>query len=133
MDLKQYFDDGMGFGVLSTADGDGRVNAAVYARPHCSEDGTLAFIMTERLTYRNLVSNPQAAYLFRRDASPGENPYQGVRLYLRKVGEDNDPDRIAALRRRSYGDARNGQHLVLFSVEEILPLVGAGDVNSANR
>ena len=37
MDLMRCFEEHTGFGVLSTADKDGRVNAAVYARPHCFE------------------------------------------------------------------------------------------------
>jgi len=63
-DLKTYFENTEGIGVLSTADAEGRVDAAVYSRPHSMEDGTLAFIMRDRLTHRNLQSNPHAAYLF---------------------------------------------------------------------
>jgi hypothetical protein len=50
MDLKEYFDDTKGVGVLATADGEGKVDAAIYARPHFMEDGTLAVIMRDRLT-----------------------------------------------------------------------------------
>ena len=69
MNLKKYFDEHQGFGVLSTADQDGRVNAAVYARPSCFDDGTVAFIMPDRLTHSNLQSNAHASYLFRQDAA----------------------------------------------------------------
>ncbi len=41
------------------------------------------------------------------------------------LAEDDDQDRIAKLRRRAYGDDRDGRHLVIFSVEKELPLVGA--------
>jgi hypothetical protein len=44
--------------VLATADGDGKVNSSVYARPHMMEDGSLAFIMRDRLTLKNIQSNP---------------------------------------------------------------------------
>ena len=64
MELKDYFETTRGTGVLSTADGEGRVDAAVYARPHFMEDGSLAFIMRDRLTHSNLQTNPYAAYLF---------------------------------------------------------------------
>lgn len=127
MDLKQYFDKHTGLGVLSTADDAGRVNSAVYARPHCFEDGTLGFIMPSRLTHHNLQSNGHATYLFREDPKPEGRRYTGVRIYLKKVGEDDDPDRIVKLRRRTYGDERDGRHLVLFAVEKQLPLVGAGE------
>ena len=34
MNLSDYFDNTKGCGVLATADSAGKVNAAVYARPH---------------------------------------------------------------------------------------------------
>ena len=55
MNLKTYFDETKGLGVLSTADGKGRVNAAVYARPHMMEDGGLAFIMRDRLSLKAMI------------------------------------------------------------------------------
>ena len=44
-DLQNYFESTKGFGVLATADSSGKVDAAVYSRPHFLEDGVLAFIM----------------------------------------------------------------------------------------
>jgi hypothetical protein len=124
MDLMKFFEAHNGFGVLSTADKDGRVNAAVYARPHCFEDGTVGFIMPERLTYSNLQSNDYAAYLFRQDAEASERRYAGVRLYLKKVGEDDDQEHIARLRRRTRDGDGGRRHLVIFEVDKELPLVG---------
>ena len=34
MDLGTYFDEARGHGVLATADASGKVDAALYARPH---------------------------------------------------------------------------------------------------
>ena len=48
MNLKDYFENAKGVGVLATADADGKVNVAVYARPHfldSEDDKTAAFIM----------------------------------------------------------------------------------------
>ena len=95
MTLKEYFEEKKGVGVLATADGEGKVNAAVYARPHVMDDGSLAFIMRNRQTYYNLQSNPHAAYLFVEEG-PG---YEGKRLYLTKLGEDEDPDLVGSLER----------------------------------
>jgi hypothetical protein len=125
MELKEYFDAHRGFGVLSTADTDGQVNAAVYARPHCLEDGTVAFIMPDRLTHRYLQRNVHAVYLFWQEPGGAGASYDGVRLYLKKVAEDDDPARIAQLRRRTGSDDRGGRHLVIFEIEKMLPLVGA--------
>ena len=64
MALGEYFDSVKGVGVLSTADADGKVDAALYARTHEAEDGSLVFVMRGRLTHHNLQSNPNAAFLF---------------------------------------------------------------------
>lgn len=123
MELKEYFENVNGLGVLSTADSNGRVNTAIYARPHMMEDGTLAFIMRDRLTHKNIQSNPHAAYLFREDG-PG---YKGKRLYLTRIREEKDSDLIAILSRRQYRsdqDRRKSSFLVYFKLEKERPLVG---------
>jgi len=64
MELKDYFENTKGIGILSTSDGDGKVDAAIYARPHFMDDGTIALIMRDRLTHHNLQSNFHACYMF---------------------------------------------------------------------
>lgn len=125
MDLKNYFEETRGMGVLSTADDQGVVNAAVYARPHVLGDGSLAFIMRDRLTHHNLQSNPHAAYLFR-EAGGG---YKGLRLNLTKTHEESGTERVRDLCRRckidDHPDA--ARFLVSFTIDRELPLIGAGD------
>jgi hypothetical protein len=123
MDLKEYFEKVKGIGVIATADSQGKVNAAIFSRPHVMEDGTVAFIMPERLTYHNLQSNPHAAYLFKED---GEG-WKGVRLHLKKVKEEKDTELLRSLKRRRYEGDEEGRHLVFFQVEKVLPLIGPGD------
>ena len=121
--LKNYFETTKGTGVISTADKDGKVNSAVYSRPHFLEDGSLAFIMRDRLTHHNLQSNHHAAYLFVEEG-PG---YKGKRLHLTKIGEDEDMERIQTLARRQYkNEKEDGRFLVTFQVDKELPLIGAG-------
>jgi hypothetical protein len=67
MTLDEYFNGVSGKGILATADIDGRVDAAIYSKPHILEDGTLAFIMRDHLTHHNISSNPYATYLFIED------------------------------------------------------------------
>jgi hypothetical protein len=123
MDLKKYFDDTKGLGVLATANADGKVDAAVYARPHIMGDGTVAMIMRDRLTHHNLQSNPYATYLFKEDG-PG---YKGTRLFLKKLREEQDSDLIKELKRRQYvADKDETKFLVFFQIEKQLPLIGAG-------
>jgi hypothetical protein len=128
MNLNEYFEKRTGLGVLSTADSDGRVNTAVYARPHVMEDGSIAFIMPNRLTHHNLQSNGHAAYLFREN-EPG---YKGIRLHLSKIREDTDSDLLHSLRRRVYPpelEEKEGyRYVVFFKVDKVLPLIGPGEV-----
>jgi hypothetical protein len=126
MTLEKYFESAAGTGVLSTADAGGKVDAAIYSTPHVMDDGTVAFIMRERLTHENLRANPFAVYLFLED-TPG---HKGIRLYLKKVREDDNPELINSMTRRHLTpdqDAQKGpKHLVHFAVEKILPLIGSG-------
>ena len=123
MDLKAYFENTEGLGVLATADGEGRVDAAVYARPHFMGDGTIAMIMRDRLTRQNLQSNPHAAYLFHEKGSG----YKGKRLFLTKVREEQDTELMQSLRRRQYIYEKDEvQFLVFFRIDKELPLVGSG-------
>ena len=123
MDLKTYFESTKGTGVLSTADNEGHVDAAIYARPHVMDDGTLAFIMRDRLTHHNLTTNPHAAYLFI-EAGGG---YKGKRFFLSKVREEKESDLLYELRRRQYPDEKKEmKYLGFFKIEKELPLVGAG-------
>ena len=123
MKLNEYFDHKKGLGILSTADVDGKVDAAIYARPHFIEDGTLAFIMRDRLSHHNLQSNPHATYLFKEDGSG----YHGKRLFLTRVREEKNTERLESLRRRKtvYGNGED-RFLVFFNLDKELPLVGDG-------
>jgi hypothetical protein len=123
MDLKEYFEDKNGVGVLATADSEGKVDAAVYARPQFMEDGTIAMIMRDRLSHHNLQSNPHAVYLFHENG-PG---YKGKRLFITKVREEQDSELLESLRRRQYLDEKDeSKFLVFFKVDKELPLIGDG-------
>ena len=125
MDLPEYFEKSKGRGVLATADKSGAVGIAVYSRPHFMEDGTLAFIMADRLSHKNLGSNPQAAYLFIEEGPR----YKGKRLFLTKLREEKDSELIAKLRRRkgyTIPDEEKDKpvFLVYFKIDKVLPLIG---------
>jgi len=125
MQLKDYFENASGVGVLSTADSGGKVDAAIYARPHVMADGALAFIMRDRLTHQNLQENPYAAYLF----IEAERGYKGVRLFLRKDREDQDLELIGQMTRRCLtpeaDEAKGPKFLVYFKIEKALNLIGS--------
>ena len=125
MDLEKYFEGAKGQGVLATADGEGRVDVAIYAKPHVMDKETVAFIMADRLTHHNLQSNHHAAYLF---VEKGAG-YQGIRLFLTKLREEKDSDLLYSIRSRRYPSEKEEgkpRFLVFFKVDKILPLVGPG-------
>ena len=123
MKLDNYFDQKKGVGVLSTADSEGKVDAAIYARPHFMEDGTLAFIMRDRLSHHNLQSNPHATYLFKEEGSG----YRGKRLFMTRTREEQNTGQLESMRRRksTFGNSED-RFLVFFRLDNQLPLVGDG-------
>lgn len=124
MDLKAYFEEKNGLGILATADSDGKVDLAVYGKPHLMEDGTIALIMADRLTHHNLQSNNHAAYMFMEDGSG----YKGIRLFLTKINEEQDSDRLYAMRSKKYPSKKEEgktRFLVFFTIDKQLPLIGA--------
>jgi hypothetical protein len=127
MNLKEYFGSHHGVGVLSTADAAGKVDAAIYSRPHVLDDGSVAFVMRRQLTHHNVGQNPYAAYLFLEDGSH----LGGIRLFLRKLREEPDHELVAAMTRRHLtaeeDRAKGPKYLVTFAVEKVLPLVGGGE------
>lgn len=123
MNLGEYFEQTKGNGILATADADGKVNVALYSRPHFMDDGTAAFIMAERLTRENLKTNPWAAYLF----IESKEGYSGKRLYLKKVREEQNDELVSDIRRkREHIPSKTGtRYIVYFEVVKVLPLVGS--------
>jgi Pyridoxamine 5'-phosphate oxidase len=127
MSLHDYFTKHTGTGVLATANANGVIGTAIYAKPHILGEDTLAFIMRERLAYANLQENPHANYLFIEQGGG----FNGVRLFLEKVDEVDDRELIDAMSRRHLSkaedEARGAKHLVRFRVRRVLPLVGDGE------
>lgn len=125
MTLNDYFTSTQGIGILSTADKQGNVTSAIYARPTVMADGTLVFLMRERLSYKNICANPHATYMFIESAGG----YQGTRLYLHKVAEIDDPQLAQQMTRKSLTSEQDQEkgpkHLIRFSVEKSLALIGA--------
>ena len=129
MDLIEYFQNTKGMGILATSDAEGSVDAAIYATPRTIDENTIVLSMLNRLSYANITANPKAAYMFIED-SPG---YHGKRLYLTRVCEESDPERIKNLKRKHakiFPDDKIERHLVYFNVDKIRPLVGDEDKNS---
>ncbi|MCG8640552.1 MAG: pyridoxamine 5'-phosphate oxidase family protein [Desulfobacterales bacterium] len=126
MSLESYFKEKKGRGVLATSNKEGKVDVAVYSRPHVMPDGTLAFIMRDRLTHNYIQSNPHAAYMFFED----DAKLKGKRFFLTKIREERDSDLLFELRQRTYPETEpfkdDPMFLVFFSIDKELPLIGPG-------
>ena len=122
MNLHDYLSGKSGFGVISTSNNQGEVNSAVYAKPHVIDSNTIAFIMRDKLTRKNINENPQAHYMF----IEHNHGFNGVRLSLTMLEESQDQERIRAMSRRSSaGDSDDAERfLVTFTVNKALMLVG---------
>ena len=124
MSLTDYFETAEGTGILATADSDGNVNLAIYARPHMMDDETIVLVMSDKLSHTNLQTNSKAAYMFI-EKTKG---YRGKRLYLQKIREENDAELVQLIRRRKRydeeGESVYGSSAVYFKVIKIRPLVG---------
>lgn len=125
MNLQDYFENTEGLGILSTADAEGCVDAAIYATPNVMSEDTIAFIMRPRLSLHNVRQNPKAVYMYI-EKGPG---YQGRRLFLDKTHEESDPATVNQYRRCSHGQGGDETEsvLVTFKVRHVLPLVGDKD------
>jgi hypothetical protein len=124
MTLKEYLDSHEGISIISSADAYCMVTSAIYSKPHVFDDGTIAFVMRRRLTHENLKTNPYASYMFIEDGGG----YRGIRLFIKKIKEDEDDELIEQMTRRGLtmeDDRLKGpKYLVHFRVDKILPLVG---------
>ncbi len=122
MNLVDYFAQHNGTAVLSTAGADGKVDAAIFSKPHIIGTDSIALLMSDRLSHSNLQANPNACYLFLEDG-PG---WQGKRLYLKKSREERNSELARSLIRRTDPEAHNiDVNLVHFEVEQVLPLIGS--------
>ena len=123
MNLSDYFKNTKGTGVLATSDSDGNVDIALYSKPYVMTEKIIALNMLSRKSYANVRSNPNAAYMFVENTEG----YKGKRLYLIKIDEQSDSDRIKKLKKKHpkiFKPDIVNKHLVYFLVKKSRPLVG---------
>lgn len=123
MNLAELFTQ-PGLGVMSTSSLDGKVNSAVYARPHVIDEATLVWGMTDNRTYQNLARNPHAAFLFKTSA-PG---FCGVRLGLELIKTEEEGEMLATIKANTDEAVGPGAgaavtHAVWLKVVEVRSLI----------
>ena len=123
MTLAELFTN-PGLGVMSTSSSDGKVNSAVYARPHVIDETTLVWGMTDKRTYQNLTRNRHAAFLFKTSV-PGFN---GVRLALELIRTEESGTLLETIKKNTdeivgAGAGAAVTHAAWFRVTELRPLI----------
>lgn len=123
MNLAELFSH-PGLGVMSTSSSDGKVNSAVYARPHVIDHSTLVWGMTDKRTYQNLTRNRHAAFLFKTNG-PGFN---GVRLALELIRTEEEGELLEIIRKNTDelvgpGAGAAVNHAAWFRVIEVRSLI----------
>jgi hypothetical protein len=130
MNIKEYFNKVKGFGVLATADIEGKVDLAFYSLPHVVDEKIIAFVMRDRLSHHNLQSNPNCAYMFLENGKT----FSGLRLYLRKLREEKNSPEIDSLKKQykkvhTAEPDETDKFLVYFLVDNVRPLEGDKDID----
>lgn len=128
MDIGHYFQKTEGTGILATCDPGAEVDAAIYSKPIVIDQSTIAFVMKERLSHRNLQKHLKACYLFIENGSNDK----GVRLSLSMQREEKNRSLIDKLRAQQPcmfpKEDDSDKFLVFFGIDRIRPLVGDGPV-----
>jgi hypothetical protein len=134
MDLKSYFEQHEGIGILATCDPAAMVDMAVYAKPYVIDASTVAFVMRQQLSHQNIRGHLNAAYMFIEKAEDykASEDYKGVRLYLTLQREEINQSVIEGMHKKNpciYSDKDDSEkYLVFFTVTRLRPLVGNGPV-----
>ncbi len=123
MNLSELFTH-PGLGVMSTSSSDGKVNSAVYARPHVIDETTLVWGMTDKRTYQNISRNRHAAFLFKENG----HGFSGVRLALELIRTEEEGELLDLIKQNTDdivgpGAGASVTHAAWFKVVEVRDLV----------
>jgi hypothetical protein len=127
--VKKYACEAGKSSVISTANKAGETNIAMFGSPALIDDETVAIMLGENRTYRNLKENPYASYLLTLHGKTGMQT-EGCRIYLkvRKIEDGGeDFDAMKAMIKAKVGKAAEMlKHRVVFDVIEVRPILDFG-------
>jgi len=132
MSLKKYFEDSEGLGILATANKDGVLDQAIYAKSHFIDEDNCILLMSNKRSHENICENPNAAYIFIQHSSR----HEGKRLSLIKIKESEDPSLINDLCSKKHGIHKKEEcedkktFVVYFKIDSVRPLIGTSEDQS---
>ena len=130
-ELKKSINKPGRIGTLSTADADGRPNAAYFGSPRFGDDGTFFMGLGNNRSLKNLEVNPYAVFFCIAEA-PVTFTTKADRLYLKvreiqREGALLDMIREGIAQKAGPDAAKMVQAAVTFDVIDIRPMVAMGD------
>jgi hypothetical protein len=128
--LMEYFNKMPRIATMSTADKEGRVNAAYFGSPRMAGDKTVVMTLRNSRTFANLQENPHAVIVIM-EAGENASDWKGVRVYMKMIDCRTSGEKLETLRtqvkERAGDDAGELVHAaVVFEVYEVRPLVDIG-------
>jgi hypothetical protein len=130
--LMDYFNKQPRIGILSTANRDGKVNAAVFGSPRMVDEKTIVVALGENRTFEYLQENPNAVFLI---VEQGETEtlegWKGLRVYLRMKEYATSGEMLESYKREAAKilgeEAVATIHAVVrFEIDEVRPLIDMG-------
>ncbi len=123
-ELRQYFKQTKGNGVLITSNRHGQVDAITYPKPIIDQNDYLVFITQDPLVYQNLSHNPQAMFVFLEYFQPNK----GLRLKLLKSHEENETAIQYSMQSQNFSKKQSEiKHIISFHLQDKLPLFDRTD------
>ena len=128
--LIEYFNKQPRLGTLSTADKNGKINAAYFGSPRMVDENTIFMGLGNNRTFANLQENPHAVFMV---MEPGKTimDWKGIRIYVtmsecQTAGKKLDDMRAAIAKHAGEAASKMIHAAVSFEIQEIRPLADFG-------
>ncbi len=128
--LMDYFNKQPRLAILSTADKEGKVDAAVLGSPRMIDEKTVVLTLRKNRTLSDLRENPHAILSI---MEPGKTAaeWKGVRVYLKMLncqtsGEQLETLKAQAVQRLGEAAAKSIHAAVTLEIYEVRPMIDLG-------
>ena len=126
----EYFNKQPRTGTLSTANSEGKVDAAVFGSPRMTDEKTVVMGLGRNRSLANLGENPHAVYMI---VEPGATimDWKGIRVYLKMTNMATSGPMLEGYKREMAKVAGEEAAAMIhatvsFTVTEVRPLIDMG-------